>query len=417
MKRKSPRKKPAQQELAKQDHKQRRMQLLLVVCVVVLVGGLGVRWLNQRHRQSQIQMLHDQLLSAQRRQDWPQVESLAQQWTGLEPSAYAPRRYGANAARELQNPGLAVGYLSGIPKGSPLEDYLELGYLQMEALNDPLAAFETCRLTLDFYPDDSETHQRLLFFYTMTCQRDALAAEARRAIEVGSASSATYVYLLGSRWLTFKNGYETNLKWLQSSPQSSELFEVAAVMHLPSAPLLEEMARQASGPEMEPRPLEFVNDHVDRLLEKYPQNIELLAAKIRQLCRAGEVEQVARRLANVPAETRNDNRFWRYKGWLHSALEQWPEALQAYRHALELEPFDWSTQLKLATALRTTADLAASSDMQARADLGKQIMLAIQSSPSIHELQPISLYDDIQHYFQMCGQAALAEKLAQLIAE
>lgn len=387
---------------------------LLALLVLLMVGGAGLRAVLGWKKQAQIKELSAEVSRAKRAGSWERVEEFARQWATLEPMNAEPWQEAAQAAMNLSDPGLAVAYLKEIPNPAPLDVYLQLGFLQMEATNNPLGTLETCETTLEYYPDDSETHERLLYFYTMTGQRNKVRDEALRAIRVGSDTLTTYAYLASRLSLTFTNGFETNLKWLQAEPDC-ELFEVGAVLQLPSYPLLMELARQNVPPGAEPKPIEYMQSQVAQLRSKYPNNIELLASETRSLCRAGDIEAVAQRLADAPAITLEDTRFWRFKGWLHSALEEWESAIAAYQKSLELDPLDWLTQIEYATALRASSGVEQATQMQELADVGKELTFAIQKSPVIFSLEPNSLYADMERYFRMCGDNFVAEGIRKQI--
>ncbi|MCR9296414.1 MAG: tetratricopeptide repeat protein, partial [bacterium] len=359
----------------------------LVCLAVVLLIGLAARFLLGWYAGRQLAELKEQLQSSVRGNNWQQVELLAREWAARRPQEFEPWQFAANAALELNRPDAAVEYLEAMPDGAPLDAYLQLGYLQMEALADPLATKSTCDETLRYYPRDPETHERLLYYYTMTGQRNAITREAKRALSLECDTLSTYAYLFGAKWLTFTNGYETNQRWLQTYPQN-ELFEVAAVVHMPSYQFLDLLAKEKVKPGVEPRPVEYAAECVQELRQKYPENLELLALETRNLCRAGEVQEVAVRLSLAVPGMAEDNRFWRFRGWYYAAMERWSEAEKAYQTALQLEPFDWATQLELAAMLRRTEGIEASMEMQGRADAGKQLMMQVQQCPALHRLEP-----------------------------
>ncbi len=379
--------------------------------MIVLLGALGLlstAWFQRK----QLDRLGNELKSAERAGNWQRVEILAREWAAQRPQDYESWQAAADAALNLNRPDAAVQYLEAMPDGAPLNAYLQLGYLQMQVLQDPIATKATCDKTLQFYPTDSETHERLLYYYTMTGQRNAITQEAKRALRLGCDTLTTYAYLFGAKWLTFTNGYETNQRWLQKYPDS-ELFEVASVVHMPSYVFLDVLAQDSVAAGEEPRPLEYAAECVAELRNKYPQNLELLALETRNLCRAGQVELVAERLSLQLPGMADDNRFWRFKGWYLAQLERWQEALEAYQRALELEPFDWTSQLEIAAVLRATEGFEASATMQNRADTGKRLMMAVQKCPALHQLEPPSLYDDLESYFLLCEQEGLARQLRE----
>lgn len=348
--------------------------------------------------------------------NWGGLESIAREWAVQDPTNPLPWDYAAQAAMQLGAPEMAADYLKeALPTGG-VDIFQKLGFIQMEFLNDPLGTKETCDATLEKFPQDSQTHERLLFYYTMTCQRNEIVREARRAIDVGSDTLATYAYLVAAKWITFTNGYETNLKWLEAEPDN-ELFEVAAVLQLPSYPMLDELARKVVEPGSEPRPLEYAASRVKDLRSKYPDNVQLLAIETRDLCRAGNVKAVGERLAKIGEDALLDNRFWRFKGWFHNARREQELAQKAYEKALELNPFDWATRVELATLLRTTVGVEASKPVQELADSGKQLMFAIQDCPNLNVLEPFELYDDLTKYFESCGQDDLANGLRRRLDE
>jgi tetratricopeptide (TPR) repeat protein len=383
---------------------------LLVVLAVALVVGLAARFAFSPVSAARIQELETNAALFSQRGQWPQLEAAAQEWASAAPEDYQPWRYAAEAALQQGNPIAAVEYLRRAPEDAPVECLHQLSFLEMEALKDPLAAKATCEATLARFPLDPENHERLLFYYTMTAQRNAIVQEANRAIELGCDTLGTYGYLFASEWLTFTNGYETNQQWLQRYP-GNELFEVAATMHLPSFQFLDLLAKEAHPEQEAPKPLAFAAEEVARLRQEYPENIELLAIETRNLCRSGDVDAVAARLALNHPLAGSDHRFWRFRGWYHSAVGEWREAIQCYERALELQAWDWASQLELAAAVRATEGVKAAADMQTRADEGKALMMAVQACPNIRLLQPRSLYEDLAAYFRLCGEDAIATAL------
>ncbi|MFK7736465.1 MAG: hypothetical protein AB8B50_10570 [Pirellulaceae bacterium] len=386
-------------------------KLLLVLAIVVVVG-VAARVAFSPVSPERIQELETNATLFSQRGQWSQLEAVAQEWASAAPGDFQPWRYAAEAALQQGNPVAAVEYLRRAPDDSPVDCFHQLSFLEMEALKDPLAAKATCDETLARFPLDPENHERLLFYYTMTAQRAAIAQEAQRAIEAGCDTLGTYGYLFASEWLTFTNGYETNQQWLQSYP-GNELFEVAATMHLPSFQFLDLLAREAHPEQEAPKPLAFAAEEVTHLRQVYPDNIELLAIETRDLCRSGDVDAVAAQLSLNHPIAGGDHRFWRFRGWYHSAVEEWSEAIRCYERALELQPWDWATQLELAAAIRATDGVKAAANMQMQADQGKTLMMAVQACPNVRLLQPRSLYEDLAAYFQRCGSKEIADALTR----
>lgn len=390
-------------------------KLLIVSCVLFAIGGVALAsYRSYVHRQQA--ELAERCRHAQADGDWPRLEALAREWASWSPNESTPWIYAAEAAEAMHNPVMAAEYLSHIGDDAPLSAFHALGRLQMEVLNQPRAAIETSLRTVALHPRDSETHLRLLFYYAMTCQRSKVIAEAERAIDVGCDTLPTYAYLVSANSLTFNNGYDMNMLWLESEPDS-ELYYVAAVVHLMANRKLPDLAAAASTGRDKPlMPLEFFDQKVSEALERYPENIELQATRLARLCQAGDVPGVAKALSAAPAATATDARFWRYKGWYHTAHQQWSQAIEAYEKSLALDPLDWSSQHELATALRRSNELERAEEMQRRATLGKELLRAIGLAPRI-DLLPDGTMPKIADYLEMCGEDAIGQALRRRLSK
>ena len=387
----------------------------LGACLAILIAGLLARWWLDAQQDKLVSEIITNVNSAEQAENWPEMERFAREWLVYAPTDAGPWEAAAQASLAMNKPDAAVGYLRGIPEPAPLDAYLRRSFLEMEALNQPLTSLKTCLETREHYPKDSETHERLLYIYTMLGQRNEITREAKYAIENGCDRPTTYAYLFSAKWMTFTNGFDVNQTWYSGNPEHAEDFEVGAVVHMPSYKQLDLLARADVEEGEEPRPLEYRAKQVAKLRERYPQNPELLAIELRDLCRAGETESVAERLKLVTQPMSEDNRFWRFKGWYHAATEQWPEAEAAYEKALELEPFDWATQHELANLKRRTQGLKASEKLQQKADFGKQLMMQVQKSKNLQRLEPNSLYSDLDMYFRLCGQPETANALQRCL--
>lgn len=91
---------------------------------------------------------------------------------------------------------------------------------------------------------------------------------------------------------------------------------------------------------------------INRLLDKYPHNLEVLAFHLDFEIYNGDEEKVWNLLQRCPPDGENDPRFWRYRGWYLASQGQYEDAEKALRKSLELHPPDWITWLNLANVLR-----------------------------------------------------------------
>jgi tetratricopeptide (TPR) repeat protein len=394
-------------------HSRRRSNWLRRGLIATLILALGVGsvlvW-SRKYIADQQAALAQRCRHAQADGDWPRLEELARQWASWQPQKSEPWIYAAEAARNMENPTMEAEYLRHIGDDAPLTAFHELGRLQMEVLNQPAAAFETCLRTAKLFPRDSETHARLLFYYSMTCQHQAVVDECHRAIETGADILPTYAHLLSARWLTYKNGFDMNSLWLRSAPDS-ELYYVASLVHLISHHGLTEQAQGSSSDgKGNQLPMEFFETKLREGSERYPNNLQLQAVVLARLCQAGDIEAVAKGLATAPPESAEDSRFWRFKGWYHLTMEQWLEAIAAYEKTLELDPFDWLAQHELATALRLSGQSDSATTMQQRATLGKDVARSISRAPRIDAV-PENMMVKMAEYMEMCGDKLTAKSL------
>jgi tetratricopeptide (TPR) repeat protein len=115
-------------------------------------------------------------------------------------------------------------------------------------------------------------------------------------------------------------------------------------------------------------------------------------------------------LAQAPPEALEDNRFWRCKGWLHGAQDEFPEAEAAYRQALKLHPFDLQSQHELASVLRRRQRYDEVAVWQERALVGTKFRQEIFRLPNVQSAPKI-LLTKLVKYARDCGDAEFADHL------
>lgn len=203
----------------------RSLMIAGVIASVVAVGLLVHRGWKQR----QCERLRQACRAARVLGNWGELERLATAWSGLDSRAGDPVLYAAEAAVGRQDIERAAAYLGRIPDDDPraVEALLQRVDMLFGDLARPFAAAETCERILALAPSCGPAHRRLIFFYAVTLQRTRVAEQARRAIESGGDIPETYVYLVGSDWLTLSNTTSVTTRWLEHHPDE-ELFLVAA---------------------------------------------------------------------------------------------------------------------------------------------------------------------------------------------
>jgi hypothetical protein len=352
--------------------------------------------------------------------NWQRLEATAREWSEVEPERLEPWLMAADAAREQGAFERVVKYLQSVPSDAPRDVLVILADLQLHELFRPTEAETTLRTIVDRFPQDVESRLRLIQYYAMTCEREKLIEQTLQCMTADSPPLEVFAHHFAARWLLLSNGYEVNQQWLNSVEQSGirdsqpgEVFAVAAVVHLFSHPDLKLMA-EASG-EQGLVPTEYYEAQVDRLLQRYPENHELFATKLKLRSYAGDVPTVAELLAKVPPATAEDPRFWYFAGWLYAAVDKLPQAIESLEKGLRIDPLDWLAWNELAQVTRRLHGAESAKTLQNRANQGKQLYEAIRSAPHMSALG-LETYRELAKYMDACGEETLADRLQTALA-
>ena len=318
---------------------------------IVIVAGIWGRWWQTPVKEQ----LRRQCRDALHAHRWKVLQQYSTRWTTLDPQSGEAWMFLARALQKQGRFARAVDCLESVPDAAAEKGAAQLAEieLQFDMQNRPEDGAKTCQQVLKRDPHAVNVRRRLMFFLAMTLQRVRLIREIRRAMEAHAAPPEAYVYLFfaDSESLHFSNGVAVNSRWLSGNPHS-ELFEVAEAVFIAqtldaSISMDDRKAAEATrhaqsrkGPVMA------------KLLRRYPHNLELLAYHLRESALAGDMNRVVALLAQAPVEAEGDNRFWRFKGWVHAHRNEFLKAEKAYRHALKLHPLDWSTRHLLAELLQ-----------------------------------------------------------------
>ena len=387
--------------------------ILTLAAAAVIVRGI-VTWNEARAKRLGIACRE-----AHEAGDYAAEERLATAWNGLEPAAAEPLFFLAQAQLGLGKQRAAADTLGRLPDG----DRLTLTALGDRAdllfgdLQDPREAARTCERILALDPANGEAHRRLCFFYAATLQREKLAAQARKAVELGCETPETYVYVVGSDWLTLSNTAAVNGHWLKAAPDD-ELFLVAAARGFVSNSGLEE---DVAGSEVgegtgEERQVPEHDRRLKELLDRFPGNLEILAYFLQKATTRGDIDDVTALLGQAPTDAEADNRFWRFKGWVHAQSDQPAEAEAAYRRALEIDPYDFATQHQLGGALRKGGKLEEAADFARLAAQGRGLRKSILEQPDVRAIPP-PLLREMGSYAGGCGDRDVADRIAARLAQ
>jgi len=355
--------------------------------------------------------LREQLQQAAAAGQWPQVAGLSKRLVELDPEDADAWLLGARAAESLGNPAAAARILSQMPAENQqkMQALRGLVDLQLGSLQEPLEAERTLRQMLKHDPRSQFAHQRLIFFYALTLQRQELVRQAREAMELGCEPIEAYVYLFFADSLHFTNGPELNQRWMAADP-NVELFRVALAIHIATAleggPLRDDSAVV--------RQVRTMMENRERVLadlfKRYPKNLELLAWHIDRSIRQGDVDRVVELLGNVPAESDGDNRFLRFAGWAQAQLGHDDDALVYYHRALELNPLDWNTRHLIAELRRRQLKFDEVSRLESLVLLADELRRELDVVPDASSAPP-ELLVRLLDYADKCGDQLFAGSL------
>ena len=376
-----------------------------------IIGGGHLIWKGQRCRE-----LARECRQARDAGDWNAVARLSAIWAGIAPEAADPWLYNAQAAMTQNRLADADAALAHLPDGDPktIPGLLERVDLLFGELAQPFEAVRTCERILALDPRSGAAHQRLTFFYAVTLQRIRLIEQARRTIAAGCDIPETYVYLIGADWITLSNSQSINQQWLSRDPDN-ELFLVAVARgYMSNRGLDDSDVDAAEAPEDESPAIPEHERRLAEYLDRFPANLELLAYFLQKAMTKGDADRVVALLAQAPPEAQLDNRFWRYKGWLHSIRGESDEAEAAFREALTLHPFDWATQHQMAGIFRKKGQRSDASRMATLAEAGRQLRKTILAQPDVRSIPP-DVLQQMAAYAANCGDDEVASLLASRV--
>ncbi len=416
-----------------QSPKVRKRKVSVLVWIFV-IGAVALAWstVYRGMRVIELRALALEASEALHAGEWLHLETVSRRWQDKDPNAGMAWFLAAQAAEKLEAPIRMVRYIERMPDDEPKKAaaLLDAATAYFGPLNQPSRGEAACLKSLQLDPSNIEARRRLIFYYCMTLQRSKLIEFAREAIATNTDTPETYVYLIGADWITLSNAADYNGKWMQSADEA-EHFLVAYLLHWAGAAGVTSLestegATVSAQPTADPRlqtrlafllgrtDLEDPKQQLARCMELYPNNVELLAFKLREAVTDGAVDQVAQLLSKVPESAAGDNRFYHFKGWLDETLGANDAAITAYREALRLNPFDWRSQLKLAGALRLAGETEEADRFATLGVDGKNLRETIMRLSDVQSI-PMPVLQSMVDYCQRCGDDLVAGGLAKRI--
>lgn len=384
-----------------------KIVLAVVVVTTVLLAGY------QAWQSGRAYALKENCFAARQARNWAEAERLAIEWASFDPLAADPLIIAAEAAMERGNFDAAGAYLDELPDSDPktIPALLQRVDLMFGQLSRPAEAVRTLERILTIDPGSCDARQRLTFYYAITLQRMKTAEITRTSIEMGCDLPETYVYLMGADWLTLANTESVNERWLAENP-GTELFAVAAVRgEIANRGLEDSLQDEAAAAEGSTSELaQSREDQLRTLFAEYPDNLEALAYFLQKAQTAGDIDEVTKLLASAPQTALEDNRFWRFKAWVHGTRNELNEADAAYVEARKLFPFDAVAMHEQAVIQRKLGDEAEAARLADLADRGRTLRRTILQQPSVQATTPDTMVE-IADFIADCGETDVATKL------
>lgn len=342
------------------------------VLLALLIGLSAAWWFINRWRHETVESYRRQCDRLTVEREWSRLAAVSEKWTRSEPLRADPWLFRAGAAEGRQEWQAVVAYLDRVPRSDPraVPALIRKAVTEFEQLNRPWEGVRTCDEVLELEPRVLIAHKQTIFFYAMTLQRAEMVRRIRRAIRVRRESPETYIYLVSASWLYSGALYRHNTRWLEGDPDS-ETFRVAQALQVYTS-------QAKSDPE---HAAEF--EHIpaaERLLERYPHNLELIAYFLNRSITDGDLERVQELLQAVPQSLADqDARVWRGRAWCADTLGNSQQAEQYLRRALTIDPYWWQIHFQLHDLLRRAGRAEESAEFLAIYKVSRELSTAIMT--------------------------------------
>jgi tetratricopeptide (TPR) repeat protein len=388
----------------------------IVIGAGLLTTGMLSLWFWHLWQQSMPSRLWQKARLAAAAERWREVEDLSARLTEIDSHNGEAWLMWARAAQKLGDPVASARHLSDMPADNTqkVKAFRALAELQLGPLNAPFAAEHSFREILERDSRSNYAHQRLIFFYAITLQRQELMRQARHAMELQCEPIEAYVYLFFADSLHFTNGPELNRRWL-TGDANSELFRVAEAIHVA-------IAVGGGAPRDKPEVVSRIRSLAEQrekiladLLRRYPHNLELLAWHVEQAIERGEVDRVVELLGQLPREADGDNRCLRYAGWAKAQLGRGEEAQTYYNQALHVHPLDWKTRHLLAELRRREQKFDDVDRLEQLVHSADELRHALDVLPDARSVPP-EILERLVDYATKCGDELYAKSLRRQLS-
>ncbi len=334
---------------------------------------------------------------------WGELRLLASEWSEVSVMPDEAYLYLAESQLESGEPLLALETLLKVPAKSPrsFAALITACNLQFGDLNRPLDGVETLKLMIQRKPSSISSHQRLIFFYAVTLQRNLMLAAIDDAIKAQAEPPDAYVYLMLSDHLSFTNGFTKNSEWLRSDPDS-EVFQTARIVQLI------ENVEAAESPTAKAALGKYL-ETFEELLQKFPQNTVLLRFAIERAVVQFDVEKVGRFVKQLPPGNR-DSVLLRQRAWLKFQLDAFDECQELLNQSLSENALDWHTWHELSVCRRRLGEIDGAKQASKIALVGKALRKGLLQMEDASAITGDTL-EQFARYAESCGDTRVSSAI------
>ncbi len=355
-------------------------------------------------------------LQAVAQSDWAQLAQVTTVWRELQPNNNEARFLAGLAAEHRGASVQALQLYESVQPSQPKfysQARWRLALLALAA-DSPRDAEDYLTASIESDGLNLAAWREWLRYLGMTYQQNLARQQAFKAIESGADSPATYVYLMACDLVTYRDGETRTASWAQDDPQP-ETFEVASFLHAVKRESLSETPEDGEA--------SVANDAIvtgsstfdarfNKLIERYPQNTDLLFLQMERALEAGDQSRLASLLSRLPSSAADDPRSWRLRGQWLQLQDRLDEASEAYRAAIDKYPYDARPYQFLSEIARLRGNEQEASRLQDIATTGNSLRRMIYSQREIDELdQPV--FEAMKGYAEKVKQPIVAQQLEQ----
>ncbi len=193
---------------------------------------------------------------------------------------------------------------------------------------------------------------------------------------------------MASDLVIYRDGESRTASWAKDDSHP-ELFEVASFLHAVKRQSLSEIPEAGEASVANDALVtgsSTLDARFNQLIERYPNNTDLLFLQMERALESGDQARLAQWLAKLPSSAADDPRSWRLRGQWLQLQDRDDEAVEAYRTAMNKNPYDTRPYQFLSEIERVRGNEQEAARLQDIASHGNALRRMIYSQREIDEL-------------------------------